>query len=253
MEGVAGNGGLMIGPDMAIRMADIKDLKEQDVNAHTMPPRMFERLVANIKQRGSLESVAYCAQPDGVGEIEIVSGHHRVRAARAAGIERIPIMVDVSPMTRSLIVAKQLAHNALVGVDDPDLTRQLTAMIDNPDDRLVSGLPDEVFGEQEEIDAMRLFTPRIDFDFRTVTFSFLPHQQEEFERLIDMLDGRHDLLLGAPLECFDDFMRALARYARIKKIRSGGSAITLLVRLALEEVERIQAEMEAAETSEALT
>jgi hypothetical protein len=247
VEGVAANGGMMIGPDMWFRMADIKDLKEQDVNAHTMPPRTFERLVANIKQRGSLESVVYCAQPAGQGEVEIVSGHHRARAARAAGIERIPVMVDTSPMTRSLIVAKQLAHNALVGLDDPDLQRQLTAMIDNPDDRLTSALPDEMFGESEEIDAMRLFTPRIDFDFRTVTFSFLPHQQDEFERLLDMLDGRQDLVLGSPLECFDEFMRALARYARIKKIRSGGAAITLLVRLATEEVERITREQEEAE------
>lgn len=234
--------GIPAGPDLYIREVDIKDLKEQDLNANVMAPATFERLVANIKQRGAPESMPYCAQPGGKGDTEIVSGHHRVRASRAAGLERIHVLVDCSEMTRSQIVAKQMAHNHLVGSDDPEVAKQLIEQIATPDDRLLSGLPDEVFGQTEDVDVMRLFTPRVDFDFRTVTFAFLPHQQGELERLIDMLEGRRDLVVAAPIEQFDDLLKTAAKYARIKKVKSGGTAITLMIRLAQAEIDAHEAE-----------
>ena len=235
---------LEVGEDLYVTIAKVDDLREQDVNAHVMKPGTFDRLVENIKTRGQLESLPYCAQPGGEGPIEIVSGHHRVRAARAADVKTIPILLDTSAMTRSTIIAKQLAHNAIIGSDDPDLIKQLVSRIDNPDDLLASGLPSDVIGGNADEEGISLFTPRIDFDYRTVSFAFLPHQQADFERLIALLEGRQDLVVAAPIEQFDELLKTAAKFARIKNIKSGGTAVTLLIRMALEEIERVEAEAE---------
>lgn len=209
-----------------------------------MPPAKFDRLIENVKERGALESLPYCAQPDGQGPVEIVSGHHRVRAARAAGYEEIVVLVDVRPMTRSQIIAKQLAHNSLAGQDDPDILKQLALMMETADDRLASGLPDEIFGDTEKLDAMKLFTPQIDFDYRTISFTFLPHQQAELERLAALLDGRQDLVMICPEHQFDELLLAASRYARFKKVLAGATAVTLMVRAALAEIEAAEEQQE---------
>src|SRR6059036_2769174 len=59
-------------------------LREQDVNARSMPKAMFERLAQTIARDKRLESLPLCAKTE--SGLEIVSGHHRVRAATAAGI-----------------------------------------------------------------------------------------------------------------------------------------------------------------------
>jgi hypothetical protein len=235
---------LEIAPELfVVRAFPINDLREQDVNAHVMKPGTFDRLAENIRSRGQLESLPYCAQPGGEGPVEIVSGHHRVRAAKSAGLVEVPILLDCAEMTRSTIIAKQLAHNAIIGMDDPDLVKQLVSKIDTPDDLLATGLPQDVIGDADATaEAIGMFTPRIDFDYRTVSFAFLPHQQADLERLIGLLEGRQDLVVAAPLEQFDDLLKVAARFARIKGIKSGGTAITLMVRMALEEIERIEAE-----------
>src|ERR1035437_10075790 len=61
-------------------------LREQDVNARAMPKAMFERLAQTIARDKRLESLPLCAKTD--KGLEIISGHHRVRAATAAGIDR---------------------------------------------------------------------------------------------------------------------------------------------------------------------
>lgn len=231
-----------VAPELYVLRVPIADLREQDVNAHTMPPAKFERLVENIRTRGAPESLPYCVQADPDQPIEIVSGHHRVRASHAAGLTELAILLDTSKMPRSAVIAKQLAHNALVGSDDPDLIHQLLAEIDDPDHRLATGLSADVLEGQAAVDVAAMFAPRIDFDYRTVSFAFLPHQQAELERLIELLEGRQDLVVVAPIEQYDELLKVAARYARLKAVRSGATAITLMVRLALAEIEEAEAE-----------
>lgn len=126
-----------LGNNLKIVRVDInKELKEQDLNAQIMSKAAFSQLVENVKKRGGLESLPYCVLKD--GKIEIVSGHHRVRACRAAGIVEIPILLDESNLTRSQIIAKQLAHNSIVGTSDKDILKQLYEEMDNIDDKLES-------------------------------------------------------------------------------------------------------------------
>jgi hypothetical protein len=231
------NVGTEIGPNLWVRMVPIADLKEQDVNARVMAPREFERLVENIRSRGALESLPYCSRPNDDGPINIVSGHHRVRAARAAGLWEIPVMVDTADITRSQLVAKQLAHNFLAGQDDEDILVQLLAELATPDDMLSSGAPDEML-QNPDHEAMLLFAPHLDFEQRKVTFAFLPHQTEELEAMLDKIgEENHELVVLGYEEQFEYMLRAASKLARVRRVLSGATAITLMVRLATEEVE----------------
>src|SRR5437762_1667585 len=90
-------------------------LREQDVNARSMPKAMFERLSQTIGRDKRLESLPLCAKTE--RGLELISGHHRTRAATAAGLTEMFTLVDVTGLTRSQIAAKQLAHNAIEGQD----------------------------------------------------------------------------------------------------------------------------------------
>jgi len=216
--------------------APLGELRESDLNAHVMPKAKFERMVANIKQRGGLEGeFPYCAQPAGDGLITIVSGHHRIRALRAAGILEAWVVVDRAEMTRSELIAKQLAHNFLVGYDDEDLVRELLGRIDNPEDLIASGA-DETLLTAPEGDGGTLLMPRAEFSWKTITFTFLPHQLEALEELLEALDGQQELVVVAPVEAFEEFVSACAQYARVRKILSGGTAVAKLTEVALAEV-----------------
>lgn len=235
-----------LGNDLELIEVVIEDLREQDVNAHVMEGRKFDRLTANIKQRGAMESFPYCAQPGGTGPIEIVSGHHRVRAAKAAGLKTVWVLLDRALTTRSLITSKQLAHNFLVGSDDTDVVRQLLASIENPDDLIASGAPPDLLSDLTQ-QAMELFTPTIDLRFKTVSFTFLPHQLENLEKLLGTMDGTQDLVVAALEEQWEKFLKAVAKFGRFKKVLAGGMIISMLTDLALAQI----AEHEAKEAANA--
>lgn len=221
---------------MELRVVDIADLKEADVNAQVMAPKDFDRLTENIRTRGQMESLPYVAQPPGSDELRIVSGHHRTRAAGAAGLTRIPILVDTSALTRSQITAKQIAHNQLVGLSDEAIIRELLKELESVDDFLETGLPEE-FLPGVATDSPPILMPHADFDWRTMSFVFLPHQLDDFRRLLDTLDGQQEIVAVAPRETFEAFARAVSQFQRIKEIRSAGTAVALLTELALEKIE----------------
>ena len=105
-----------MGSGLVIAKVQIDQVKEQDINARIMKNEMQDQLTANIKKRGQLESLPFLVLVN--GKLEIVSGHHRIKSARAAGLKELIVILDVSGLTRSQIVAKQLAHNAISGFDE---------------------------------------------------------------------------------------------------------------------------------------
>lgn len=106
---------LELGQGLEIWKIHVDRLREQDVNARAMTRPMFDRLTQTIGRDQRLESLPLCAVVD--DHVEIVSGHHRVRGARAADVQVIHAIVDVSGLTPDQVKAKQLAHNAIAGED----------------------------------------------------------------------------------------------------------------------------------------
>ena len=161
---------------LVIAKVPLDKVKEQDINARIMKNEMQDQLTANIKKRGQLESLPLFVLVD--GKLEIISGHHRVKSARAAEMKEIIAIVDVSGLSRSKIAAKQLAHNAISGFDDDSTLREIVKMIDDVDDMIESFVGKEIMEEPlEQYDKM--LSPAVQFDFKNVTFTFLPHQVKD--------------------------------------------------------------------------
>ncbi|MFI2434666.1 ParB N-terminal domain-containing protein [Streptomyces sp. NPDC018693] len=227
---------MQIGEDLFIRWVDVASLREQDINAQVMQPRHFERLTGNIRKRGMVESLPYCHQPGGTGPIEVISGHHRSRAARAAGLARIPAIIDTRTMRRSEVIAKQIAHNELHGDPDKDVLAQLVSMIDNVDDLIATGL-DENQLPTVEPDDTKLAIPHGEFDWRAATLMFLPHQMEDFKEAVTAIANGTDLVGVAPVEMFEEFAAAVYAFGRCKDVRNFTTMIAMLTDLARREVE----------------
>ena len=222
-----------IGEGLCLARVQVKLLREQDTNAHIMNPVMFKQLVENIKKRDALESLPFCAVVD--DHIEIVSGHHRVRAAREAGIEEIPIILDTSGLTRSQIAAKQLAHNFLVGYDDKQLVEQIARLITDVDDKIESYLANAAI-EVQGIDVGKLEYPNLDTEWKEIVFAFLPEQFDSFKELTDEI-GTKDALGIAEREKYKPFVELLWKYQKYQDIRSVGMAIDLLIKKAKAELD----------------
>jgi len=222
-----------LGGGLKLYTADLSTLREQDVNARIMPSSEFAQLVSNIKKRGHLESVPYCVLANGV--VELVSGHNRVRAAREAGITHAPVLVDESGLSRSEVVAKQLAHNRIVGFDDRDTLNKLFTMIHDPDLVLETGLSGELM-KTLDVELEPLLAPRMDMDWKNVTFTFLPHQLEALQELVDAMPPSDDVMTAA-MGQFDSFMKATVGVGRLKNVRNAGMAVALLTEIALREIQ----------------
>ena len=125
---------LELGNGLELWKVHPSSLREQDVNARSMPKAMFERLAQTIARDKRLESLPLCAKTE--RGLEIISGHHRVRAATAAGISEMFVLVDVTGLTRSQIAAKQLAHNAIEGQDNEQLLAEIYRQIEDAESKL---------------------------------------------------------------------------------------------------------------------
>lgn len=225
-----------VGPGLALYWADPDELREQDINPQVMPPTMFGQLVANVGKRGLLESVPFCAVPAGKEAPEIVSGHKRVRAAREARLQRVVILLDTSGLTRSEVAAKVIAHNNISGHSDRQVMAELAQEIEDIEARLEAFLPPEL--DTLKLEPMDpLLSPTVTFDWKTVTFAFLPHQLDDLQALIAAMPGAQDLVAVADVAQFDAFAEALAQFSRFRDVKSANQALALMVRLALDVVQ----------------
>lgn len=211
----------------------LDSMREQDLNARVMDNETFNKLVSNISKRGTLEQLPYCVLTD--KGIEIVSGHHRCKAARVAGMESVHVLLDRSGLTRSNIVAKQLAHNAIEGTDDRDVLFKLAALITDVDDMLESAINEEFFQQAEE-QASKMTVPAVDFEWKTVQFTFLPHQMEDIAHLCDEIT-KADFEGVADYNQFDRFVEALQGTSKFADIRNVGAAVHLMTEKALADFE----------------
>lgn len=119
-----------MGSGLVIAKVKLTDFREQDINARIMKTEMQKQLTDNIKKRGQLESLPFCALID--GKIEIISGHHRIRSAKDSGVlTELFVILDTTGLRRSQVAAKQLAHNAISGFDDQSTLKEIAKMIDD--------------------------------------------------------------------------------------------------------------------------
>src|SRR6185437_4005352 len=231
---------MQVGDGLFVMMLEISDLKEADINAQVMQPAHFERLTENIRARGQLEQLPYVHWPERTGPKHIVSGHHRARAARAAGLTEIPCLVDTWAMTRSQRTSKQVSHNELHGSPDEAILAQLVAIIDNVDDLLATGLPENWMPTVEGSE-QSLGIPAADFTYHTVTLLFLTRQLDDIKAALDSVDPAAEIVGLADAAQFEDFAQRVIDFGRSKNIRSVAACIAVLAAIARREAAEARA------------
>jgi len=221
-----------LGNGIIVARVEIENIREQDVNAQVMPPEMFRQLTENIGKRQALESLPFCALTD---KVEMVSGHHRLRASKEAGLKSIIILLDISGLTRSQIVAKQIAHNAINGFSDKSTLMELAKMITDVDDMIESYIGKDLLKEQlETLD--KLISPSMLCEWQEIGFMWLPHQIKDLEKLVSLAQSK--AFLGAsPIEEYNLFLETLMKYQKFSNIKNIGSAVHAMVETAIREMD----------------
>jgi ParB family chromosome partitioning protein len=69
------------------------------------PPQSLEGLAASIRAQGLLQPILVRPKPDGEGRYQVIAGERRLRAARMAGLERVPVIVRAVDDGRALTLS----------------------------------------------------------------------------------------------------------------------------------------------------
>lgn len=244
---------LVFGPQSRLRLKYVRfdEVREQDVNANVMPTGMFNALVANVSKHKALESLPLMATrvetPD---VIEVVSGHHRTRAARQAGVEGGVVLL-YEGLTDGEIRAKQLAHNSISGTSDPEIVKEIFSQIDDIQAQMESFIDPAAFDNMPEAVKFEMIDIDPLADAKTVTVVFLPTQLRDFGTALELLTSDPDEVYLASREAFDGFKEAVLRTKEELEIVSYPTALAAMARLALERLAQIK-EKRASVVAEAI-
>lgn len=230
---------MKISEHTSVEIINISKLKEQDRNARILEKEKMEIMAENIKDEGALESYPLVYK-DG-DDYRIISGHHRVRASKMAGMKEVPCIVLERKLTQSEVRQKQLAHNALSGHDDPVILNELYNEIEDLNLRVRTGLDEEEVKLDEK--ATSLFDIDYEFDYEIVELLFIKNTYDKFEQLVEELGGADKYFVVDKKE-FSKFSKVIDGVAVEFDVRNITSAMSLMIKLAKERLEEIREEKE---------
>ncbi len=203
-------------------------LREADKNARTMTPDRFKRLVSNIDREGRLESLPLCYLEKDSEEFKIISGHHRTRAARNAGLTEIPILTIIDDLSNARRTAKQLAHNALEGADDQQILKELYDSIDEMEAKQESGIIEE--DVLKLIDSVKVDDVVLPLEMEVVQLLFLPNEIKNLDRILDLV-SKDDKVLVADLKSFSEFKHAVQKVVKAEDIRNVSAILVRMLEI----------------------
>jgi len=213
-----------------VAYAEYSSLRDRDVNAHYMRPETFEQLKENIGRTGALETMPL-VHDEGEGAYEILSGHHRVKAAREAGLKGGLVLV-MSGLSEEEKIAKQLAHNKLVGEDDAQTLEQMLGKITNPETLAESGFA-------KDMEAIKA-PPPIKFweqECKVLALVFLPEAVQKIEELEMLVRAQGaDAYYLASREQWERFVDAVKRAKGVTGINSTSAVIEAIINAALNHI-----------------
>lgn len=80
--------------EMQIEYIPVELLHANEYNPNKQKDVTFNKLVENIEEIGFVEPIMVRPHPEKEGEYEIISGHHRVEAAKIVGYTEIPCIIQ---------------------------------------------------------------------------------------------------------------------------------------------------------------
>lgn len=175
-------------------------------NARYMEQSTFRQLVANIKRDGELSSVPFCVEKPN-GRFTVVSGNHRVQAAKQAGIVKIFAMcIDEDKISNDEIRAIQLSHNSINGEDDAEILKQLLDEIQDVAMKEYAHISQEVLDAVKDIDySIKMPSNEV----VPVTLMFIDTNKIAFDNLLNELDNYSDREIENMIIMDKDYMSRL--------------------------------------------
>lgn len=232
---------------MEVRFVPIDSVRERDVNARQMDAGKFDILMSNIKQEGMLESLPLVRLREDLADsdYEIISGHHRIRAARKVGMTEVPVIVITREMTEDEVISKQLSHNSLNGHDDEETLKRLYDSIQNFDWKVASGVTDIELGIEGV--SVPLVDIDINFDFEPVLVMFIKPELDKFNELIDSCKAEAEHRYMANMTEFRKFSKVVNAVSQYKDIRNIAGIVSVICDLAKERLTQLKEEDEREE------
>lgn len=218
----------------------------------------LRRLVENIRRDGVLTSLPLVYTPSkelnpdfwaqSKGAPIIVSGNHRVEAAREAGLTEIDVIELRTPVSDARLRAIQLSHNSIGGQDDQSILLELYESLDL-DEKLYSGLTDDDFNV-EPIDVSGLGIGSV--KYAEVTLAFIPMELQEVEQWLQAINdqSRKSVTHVAAYRDFDAFFDAVVKVKTQCKVYNSAIALATMAQLAMERLTQMEQAAQAAANTE---
>lgn len=97
-------------PAATYEMQLVEQLKPhpKNIRAEVVPS---DELVASVKRNGILQALVVAPHPTLEGDYTVIAGHHRLAAAKKAGLDQVPVCVRHDLLTDDLQVAAMVQEN----------------------------------------------------------------------------------------------------------------------------------------------
>lgn len=103
-------------------------------------------------------------------------------------------------------------------------------MLEDVDDMIESYAGKDIL-EEPEAELEKYLSPTVDFDWKNLTFTFLPHQIADLQKLIDALESTKPDFLGvADIEQYKPFLETLTKYQQFANVKNTGAAIHAMIK-----------------------
>jgi hypothetical protein len=214
-----------------LELAAPGDLKLLEKNARYMKAEQFQALVENVKQDGNLSSLPLCYREKD-GKLRVLSGNHRVMAARQAGVEQVLVMVVGDEKDADERMAIQLSHNAIAGQDDLVILKELWEAITDVQAKVYAGLDSDTVKALQGIQFSAISEQRL--KYKMANFMFLPEEIESLDELLKetAVAFSADVVYLANLNTYDAFFDLVVKIKKKCVIKNSAAAFLKLLELA---------------------
>ena len=205
-----------------------------------MDEKVFDRLEENIAHDGILTQLPFVQKLPN-GRYEIISGNHRIKAAKKAGLLSVWCITCEVTLPEDEKIRIQISHNTIRGEHNALILKEILGDIEDIDAIRRSGA---------DIDISTLKIDKIEFksidanalDIRQVVLYFTNPDIRALDRLISNIDthltGSSRVYL-AEHKKFKEFIEAIVKVKSEANIVSSGMALSLIIEYANNNVDNI--------------
>jgi hypothetical protein len=214
-----------------LELAAPGELKLLEKNTRYMKAEQFQNLVENVKKDGNLSSLPLCYREKD-GKLRVLSGNHRVLAARQAGLEQVLVKVVADEKDPDERLAIQLSHNAIAGQDDLVILKELWESIQDVQSRIYAGLDSDTVKALQGIQFAAITEQRL--RYKVASFLFLPEELEDLDKLLKETAAAFagDAVYLAHLHTYDAFFDLIVKIKKRCQIKNSAAAFLKLMELA---------------------